>query len=422
MRICRALAGMTPNKVTFISILSACTSQEALDNGKKIHAEVIKAGLESDVRVGTALLSMYARCGSPVDAQAAFDGIHHKNVYSWTALLTMYCKHNDLHNASQVFHKMPTRDAVAWNVMIAGYSQHLEYADQVLTVFDQMQREGVKPTKVTFMIVLSACADLTAVEEGSQVHAQITKAGFETDFCVGSALVDMYAKCGSLADARHVFDKMPNKDTIAWTAVITGYAQHGDGKESIRLFREMVRQGVSPDEVTFVGLLTACSHMGFVDTGCHYFELMIQEHGIQPTLKHFGCMVHLLGRANCFEEAHKLITAMPIEPDSLTWGALLGACRVHNNVELAELAAEEQLKLQPKNPAAVFMLLSNIYAAASRWNDVAKIRKVMKAGHEYLKLDLHGHTWIEVDNKLKEFCCMKDKSHTCTGYIERWRD
>jgi hypothetical protein len=113
---------------------------------------------------------------------------------------------------------------------------------------------------------------------------------------------------------------------------------------------------------------------------------------------------------------------MPIEPDSLTWGALLGACRVHNNVELAELAAEEQLKLQPKNPAAVFMLLSNIYAAASRWNDVAKIRKVMKAGHEYLKLDLHGHTWIEVDNKLKEFCCMKDKSHTCTGYIERWRD
>ncbi|KAG0598862.1 hypothetical protein M758_12G106600 [Ceratodon purpureus] len=372
--------GPNPDKVTYLSILNAIASPQVLEWGKEVHAQIIAAGYETDVRMGTALLNMYFKCGSPKDAQEVFD-------------------------------KMTTRDIVTWNTLIAGYAA-AGCSEEALTAFRQMQSEEYQPDKVTYMNSLNACANSGALEQGKSIHAQLLELGFVSDMGVGNALVHMYAKCGSIIDARQVFDQMTSRDIISWTTLIRGYAQYGSGRDALEIFEQMKTEGIQPDERTFVGVLSACSHAGLVEEGRHYFASLSRDHGLNPTVEHYGCMVDLLGRAGHLDEAEDVIKNMPLKAGAPIWGALLGACKIHNNLAMAERAAEQCLRCQPQD-AGVYVLLSHMYAEAGEWDSVAKLRKLME--DRRVKKE-PGRSWILVDKQVHSFVA-EDKSHPQTEQI-----
>ncbi|KAH9329652.1 hypothetical protein KI387_001760 [Taxus chinensis] len=390
--------GMNPDIITFISILTACSKLEALKQGKQVHTHAIKTGLELHGTMGNALVSMYAKCGCTDDARFVFDKMPELNVVSWTAMIAGYLRCDSIDFARQLFDRMPERDVVAWTAMIVGYAQ---YGDEkeVIQLSEHMLRSGPKPNNFTFSCILSVFASLADLEKGRQIHAHTTKIGFDSHVSVSNSLVTMYAKCGIIEDARQVFRHMPEQDAVSWTAIIAGNAQHGFGREAIHLFEIMLQKGMKPDHITFLGVLTGCSHAGLLDEGRYYFSFMSQDYRITPRASHYACMIDLLGRAGCLREAVDLINNMPIEPDAYVWGALLGACRVHGNVDLAKHAAEGLFMLEPEH-AGAYSLLANIYASSGKWDDVAKVRKLMK--DRGVKKD-PGCSWIEIKNKVHVF-------------------
>ncbi len=365
---------ITVNSITYLSILNACSNKAALAQGKEVHTHIVKAGLESDVRVGNALVSMYARCGSMKDAQQVFDSMANRNVISWTAMIGGFSKDGD--------------------------------GEEAFSVFNQMQQEGIVPNTITFISILKLCASTAALLAGKRVHAIINQAGLQADICVGNALVDMYAKCGSIVDAQEVFDKMHERDVVSWNAMITGYAQHGLGEDALQLYDQMRQEGPSPDSTTFVGVLSACSHAGLVYEGLQLFNSMCHDYSIIPTVEHYGCMVDLLGRAGLLNAAEGFIRNMPFEADASIWAAFLGACRIHSNIKLADHAAKILLRTETQN-AAVYVQLSNIYAAAGLWDDVEKVRNSMK--DRGVKKE-PGRTWIELGDQTHSFMT-EDRSH-----------
>eukprot|EP01018_Ginkgo_biloba_P003629 Gb_16327 [translate_table: standard] len=385
-------ANAKPNSLTMVNLLWVCTLLGAVQQGNRIHNYIIKCGFESDIVVETALIDMYAKCGS-------------------------------IEIARQLFARMSRRNVVSWSAMIAGYAQN-GLANDALILFHQMQQAGVKPNSVTMVSVLSACAYLAALQQGKWIHAYIVKSGFESDVSVGNSLVDMYAKCGSLEIARNFFDKMPKRDVISWNAMIAGYGMHGHGEDALAVFTQMQQTSVKPNHITFVSILSACSHAGLVDYGWQYFDCMGRDYCIAPTVKHYACMVDLLGRAGYLDEAYDFIKSMPLEPDDSVWGALLGACRIHCNIEIGERVAEHLFDLEPEN-AGYYVLMSNIYAAAGKWNEVAKVRAMMNA--RGVK-KTPGCSLIEVNKTIHEFL-VGDRSHpqseiiyemlkTLTGQLE----
>ncbi|CAM6030238.1 unnamed protein product [Sphagnum balticum] len=401
-----------PSRYTFMSLVNGCARFRTLEKGKHVHALSIKAGLASDTWVGNALIDMYAKCGSVEDARGVFDGMQKRDVVSWNAMIAGYSRQNLHEDAFSLFDEMQTagiRNVVSWTAMISGYAQQ-NHSKAAIEVFSQMQREGVKPDRVTFISVLDACANLAALQKGKSIHAQILKAGLDSDNGVEIALVNMYAKCGSLVHADQVFDKMLQRDVVVWTVMIVGYAQHGRGKEAIQLFEWMKREGVKPDSLTFTGLLTACSHVGLVEEGRCYFRSITQDYGITPAMQHYGSMVDLLGRAGRLDEAADFIEKMPFEADASVWGALLGACKIHCNVELAECAAKRLLVLDPDN-GSWYVLLSNIYAAVGMSDKAQYMRKLMKKRGAMMD---PGPSWVEVDNEVHLFVA-EDRSHQYRG-------
>ncbi|KAJ7529958.1 hypothetical protein O6H91_15G072200 [Diphasiastrum complanatum] len=359
--------GVQPDNVTFALLLKACASLAALGQGKQLHSDIIKRGFQSDKLVGNTLVDMYAKCGRTEDAR-------------------------------ELFNNMSERDAVSWNAMIAGYAQN-GLGKEALALYEQMKEEGLQPNNVTFVLLLKACASLAALEQGKQLHSDIIKRSFQSDVIVGSTLVDMYAKCGRTEDARELFNNMSERDVASWNAMIVGYAQNGLGKEALSLFDQMQREGTKPNEVTYICLLSACAHSRLVDEGRYVFDSMCKNHGVTPTREHYACMVDLLGRAGCLSDAELFINKMPIQADSVVWMTLLGAARNHGHVEIGKRAFDRVVKLEPKN-AAPYVLLSNIYAAAGRKDELAKIRNEMKdAGVKKMP----GCSWIEVDNQVHAF-------------------
>eukprot|EP01018_Ginkgo_biloba_P024506 Gb_17916 [translate_table: standard] len=366
--------GVKPNEVTFTIVLGACATLQAVDQGKQVHAQIIKAQYQPSVSVGSALVNMYATCGS-------------------------------LDYAFRVFDKLTTHDVVLWTAMIVGYAQN-GHSEEALKFFHHMHCGGTKPNHFTYSSALSACASLTALEEGKQVHAHIIKSGVESDVFVGSGLVDMYAKCGSIEDAHQGFDKMPKRDIVSWNTMIAGYAQHGHAREALQAFDQMKQSGIKPNHITFIGVLSACSHVGLVSEGHWYFKSLSQDHGITPKMEHYACMVDLLGRAGHLYEAEEFISNMPVEPDALVWATLLGACRIHGNMELGERAAGCLLQLEPQDPVT-YVVLSNIYAAAGRWDAVTKVRRMMKDKGVQKE---PGYSWIRIKNRVHTFLA-EDRSH-----------
>ncbi|CAG7872823.1 unnamed protein product [Brassica rapa] len=361
--------GVRPNVYTYSSVLRSC---KEMSDVRMLHCGIIKEGLESDVFVRSALIDVFAKLGEPEDALSVFD-------------------------------EMVTGDAIVWNSIIGGFAQNSK-SDEALKLFKRMKRGGFTAEQATLTSVLRACTGLTLLELGMQAHVHIVK--YDQDLILNNALVDMYCKCGSLDDARRVFNGMKERDVITWSTMISGLAQNGYSQEALELFESMKASGTKPNYITIVGVLFACSHAGLLEDGWYYFRSMKKLYGIDPVREHYGCMIDLLGKAGKLDDAVKLLNEMECEPDAVTWRTLLGACRVQGNMVLAEYAAKKVIELDPDD-AGTYTVLSNIYANSQKWDSVEEIRTQMR--DRGVKKE-PGCSWIEVNKKIHAFI-IGDESH-----------
>ncbi|XP_077214554.1 tetratricopeptide repeat (TPR)-like superfamily protein [Tasmannia lanceolata] len=408
--------GVRPNEYMLPSILKACANLTDLKTGEKVHCICIRFWLDSDAFISSALVDMYSKCGWIDNARRVFDRILDKDLVAWNAMVSGYAQQGFVRDAWDLVEEMRLvgmkPDSVTWNALIAGFAQVGDHGmalnlfrimrdngvepgvfswtsiiaglvqnfriGDALNVFRQMVVAGVQPNSVTISSLLPACASVADSRHGMEIHGYAVVVGVEEDVFVSSSLVDMYAKCGFIFEAVYLFDKMRERTTVTWNSMIFGYANHGYCNEAINLFNRMMLEGdVKPDHLTFTAVIMACCHAGMVDLGQNLFNLMQNVHGIKPRLEHYAGMVDLLGRAGKLFEAYDLIKTMPVEPDSIVWGALLGSCRNHGNVELAELAALHLSKLEPDS-AGSSVLLSNVFAEAGRWGDAARLKMIVK--------------------------------------------
>ncbi|XP_064959445.1 pentatricopeptide repeat-containing protein At3g02330, mitochondrial-like [Musa acuminata AAA Group] len=375
--------GLEPDEFTYGSVLKACAGLQSLDCGVKVHNKMIKSGLSLDSFVGSALVDMYCKCGMMGEAQKLHDRIDKQTL-------------------------------VSANAIISGFSLQKQ-SEEAQSFFSQMLDNGLEPDNFTYATVLDTCADLATIELGKQIHAQIMKLDLDKDVFISSTLVDMYAKCGNMNDSLLTFEKMLNRDLVSWNAMICGYAYHGLGLDALRMFERMQLEKVRPNHTTFVAVLRACGHVGLFDEGMSYFHLMTNHYELEPQLEHYSCMVDIVGRSKGIIEALELIDKMPFEADAVIWRTLLSVCKIQGNVEVAEVAANSLLVLDPEDSSS-FVLLSNIYADAGRWGEVSKMRRLMRQSK--LKKE-PGCSWIEIKNELHTFL-VGDKAHPrCSEIYER---
>ncbi|XP_039062458.1 pentatricopeptide repeat-containing protein At5g66520-like [Hibiscus syriacus] len=396
-------SGFLPNNYTFSFVLRACTENSTL--GLASHAQVIKLGWESYDFVLNGLIHLYANWNSMEAARKLFDVSTARDVITWTALINGYVKSGQADLARELFGQMPERNAVSWSAMITGYI-HMGMFSQALELFNSMQLSGLHPNHAGIVGALTACASLGSLDHGRWIHAYVDRNGMELDRVLGTALVDMYAKCGCIEIAYSVFEKMPDKDVFAFTSLISGLANHGRSADAIRLFARMQSEKVFPNEVTFISVLSACSRMGLVDEGLRIFNCMSAVYGIEPGVQHYGCLVDLLGRAGLLEEAKRFVGEMPMEPDSYVLGALLNSCRVHGDVELGKEMVESLVE-RGLDHGGVHVLLSNMYASSNRWDRVVKVREEM--GTKKVRKE-PGCSLIEIGGRMSEFVA-GDMSH-----------
>ncbi|KAL4198695.1 hypothetical protein AMTRI_Chr03g47320 [Amborella trichopoda] len=370
--------GKSPDAYTFPFVLRACSLLLAIDKGKEIHGFIVKLGLMSNVYVGGTLIDMYAKC-------------------------------NKIKYASKVFEKMPTKDVVSWAAMIGGYEK-CKCFEEALRLFVRMRYQVLEaPNEASLVSAISACGLLGALERGKCIHSLLCKEGVSV--ILGNVLIDMYAKCGCIEEAIMVFHSLPVKDVFTWSGMVVGLAMNGLSDEAIAIFRHMQEVGQRPNGVTYVGVLTACAHVGYMDEGRFFFDSM-RDYGLEPGIEHYGCMVDLFARAGYLNEAWLVLESMPMKPDPIMWGSLLGACRIHGNVSLGERIGKHVIDLDPLHGGR-YVLLSNIYASAKRWADVEMVRGMMEErGVEKRP----GWSMIEVRGVLHSFF-VGDKRHPQTQEI-----
>lgn len=394
--------GIKPDCLSFPFLVKECTRRLDGIHGRIIHGHIIKFGWHNDLFIQNSLISFYSRLGSLSIAHSLFDEMPHRDIVTWNSLMVAYLRSGDLDAAFELFTKMKKRNIITWNSIITGFVQGGR-SREALDFFHQMQLLGddlVKPDKVTIASILSACASLGAIDHGKWVHSYLKRSEVEFDMVIGTALVDMYGKCGSLERAVEVFDEMPKKDVLAWTAMISAFALHGYSEDAFDLIVAMKSQGVKPNEVTFLGLLSACAHSGLVEKGRWCFDMMRRVYSIQPQAQHYACIVDILGRAGLLKEAYELIKSMPMEPDVYVWGALLGGCQMHGNVELGETVAKHLIDLEPLNHA-FYVNLCDIYGKANKFDNAKRIRALMNENG--IKKEFPGCSMIELDGIVYDF-------------------
>lgn len=390
--------GPAPDRVTMLSAIAASAELGNLSFGRQCHAYVLRNGLESWDNIGNAIIDMYTKCCKQKWACRVFDRMSNKTIVSWNSLIAGFVRNGDVESAQSMFYEMPKRNLVSWNTMIRALVQESCFNDAI-ELFRIMHNEGVRADRVTMMSVASACGYLGALDIAKWTYTYVGKYGIQCDMRLSTALVDMFARCGDPQSAMEVFETMKERDVSAWTAAIGAMAMGGNGVRAVKLFYEMLRQGVKPDEVVFVGVLTACSHAGLVEQGMDIFRNMKGSHGITPQIVHYGCVVDLLGRAGLLDEALDIIKCMPMEPSDAIWGALLAACRIHKNEKMATHVVEI-LSESAKEKTGIQVLLSNIYASAGKWRDVANVRMHMK---EKGIQKVPGSSSIELNGVVHEF-------------------
>uniref|UniRef100_A0A7N0REL4 Chlororespiratory reduction 4 n=1 Tax=Kalanchoe fedtschenkoi TaxID=63787 RepID=A0A7N0REL4_KALFE len=466
------LDGIWPDNFTYPCLLKACCGLHCV---QMIHSSVVKFGFGGDIFVPNALIDSYAKCGvfGISAARKLFDEMSEKDVVSWNTMVGGMVKAGEVENARKLFDEMPERDAVSWNTILDGYAKRGEmgkafelfeempernvvswstmvsgyskagdmemarllfdtmpvkslvpwtiivsgYAEKGLAkdaieMYDRMEEARMELDDGTVISVLAACAESGLLGLGRRVRSSMERVNYERSTAVSNALVNMYAKCGDLDEAFSVFDRIASKDIISWNAMIGGLAMHGRGEEALQVFSRMKREGFTPDKVTLVGVLCACTHAGFVDRGRSYFDKMLEDYGVAPEVEHYGCMIDLLGRRGRLIEAFELMKGMPMEPNEIIWGTLLGACRAHNAVELADEIRDWLMNSEPLDSGNSSML-SNIYAAAGDWGSVARLRARMKSSNVQ---NLPGVSWVELDDEVHEFTVL-DLSHPDSEWI-----
>ncbi|KAI3826002.1 hypothetical protein L1987_00041 [Smallanthus sonchifolius] len=435
---------ITPDHFTVPQILKACSGSENLWVGLQTHVAVVKKGLHSNLYVGNGLITMYGKYDRLLDGRKVFDEMPSRDVVSWNSLVAAYAQNGLFDDAIEVCRTMIescsvkpnagtmaslspavtcatsssnvmfmmemfvnyVRDSlVSWNVMLAVYVNNSMPADAV-NLYLQMESYGIDPDAITVASVLPACGDLSALSLGRKIHEYVKRKRLFPNLTLENALIDMYAKCGSLNDARKVFDEMQTRDVVSWTSMVSAYGMTGDGQTAVTVFSDMQHSGLTPDSISFVPVLSACSHAGLLDQGKQLFKLMTDEYNIVPRLEHLACMVDLLGRSGRINEAYEFIKNMKVKPNDRIWGALLSACKVHANMDIGLVAADQLFQSAPEQ-AGYYVLLSNIYAKAGRWKDVTSIRSIMKV--KGVKKE-PGVSNVELNNQVHSFLA-GDQSH-----------
>lgn len=399
-------AGVSPDYLTYPFLVKASSRLLKWELGVAVHAHVMKTGFESDKFIQNSLIHMYASCGDIVYARKVFDGMLIRNLVSWNAMLDGHAKCGDVISARGVFELMPERDVVSWSSLIDGYVKNGEYREAI-SVFEKMCGSGPKANEVTMVSVLCACAHLGALEQGRMMHQYIIDNGLRLPLVLQTSLVDMYAKCGAIAEALNVFRgvRMSRTDVLIWNAIIGGLATHGLVKESLELFTEMQIVGITPDEVTYLCLLTACAHGGLVKEAWHFFDCL-NKHGMTPKSEHYACMVDVLARAGQLAEAYQFISQRPMEPTASMLGALLSGCMNHGKLDLAEIVGRKLIELEPDHDGR-YVGLSNIYAVEKRWDDARTMREAME--RRGVKKS-PGFSLVEISGTLHRFIA-HDKTH-----------
>ncbi|XP_020206183.1 putative pentatricopeptide repeat-containing protein At3g01580 [Cajanus cajan] len=370
-----------PNRVTVVSALRACASTSKLEEGMQIHKLAVNYGFELDINVSTALMDMYMKCFSP-------------------------------ENANDLFNRMPKKDVVSWAVLFSGYAE-IGMPHKSMGIFCNMLSNGTRPDAIALVKILAASSELGILRQAVCLHAFVTKSGFDSNEFIGASLIELYAKCSSIDNANKVFRGMIHKDVVTWSSIIAAYGSHGQGEEALKLFYEMANHShVKPNDITFVSILSACSHAGLIEEGIEIFHVMVNEYQLIPHSEHYGIMVDLLGRMGELDKALDVINDMPMLPGPHVWGALLGACRIHQNIKMGELAAQNLFPLDP-NHAGYYILLSNIYCVDKNWHDAAKLRTLVKENR--LK-KIIGQSMIEIKNEVHSFVA-GDRFHGESDHI-----
>lgn len=400
-----------PDGFAVVGALSASGGVGDLRAGEALHGMIFRCGLGSEPVVGNALVDMYSRCGRFEGAVAVFEEMAVKDHVTWGSMLHGYIKCVGVDSALSFFDQMPMKSVVSWTALITGHVQ-AKNPIRALELFGRMVLEGHRPTHFTIVGVLSACADIGALDLGRVIHGYGSKFNVSTNIIVSNALMDMYAKSGSIEMAFAVFEEVPLKDAFTWTTMISSFTVQGDGSKALELFGDMLRSGIVPNSVTFVSVLSACSHAGLIQQGKELFDKMRGTYNINPQLEHYGCMVDLLGRGGLLEEAEALIYDMDVEPDVVIWRSLLSACLVHGNDRLAEIAGKEIIKREPGDDG-VYVLLWNIYASSDKRKEALDMRNQMLMRKVFKK---PGCSWIEVDGGVHEFL-VEDKTHAARREI-----
>lgn len=383
--------GVEPDSFTYPSLLKACALlPAALEEGMQIHGQIFKLGFEDDLFVQNSLINLYGKCSKIELSRAVFDQIERRSVASWSALIAAHAR--------------------------------LGMWSECLKLFGYMtsDQQCLRAEESILVSVLSACANLGALDLGRCTHGSLLKNLTGLNVVVETSLIDMYAKCGSLEKGMCVFRKMAEKNRFSYSVMISGLAMHGRGIEALRVFSEMLEEkwAAPPDDIVYVGVLNACSHAGLVEEGLEYFNKMRFEHKIEPTIQHYGCMVDLMGRAGMLDEAINLIKSMPMEPNDICWRSLLGACKLHNNLKIGETAARNLFQLSNSNNASDYVTLSNMYAQAQKWEKVAEIRKQMASITGLIQTKTPGFSLVEVKRKVYRFVSQDMSSPKCDGVYE----
>ncbi|XP_008787192.2 pentatricopeptide repeat-containing protein At3g26782, mitochondrial-like [Phoenix dactylifera] len=480
--------GARPDRFTFPPVLKACGHLRDLQTGAKVHRDTVEFGYCYDVFVGNSLIAMYGKGGALETARRVFDEMSERNVVTWTAMIGASAQNGHTEEALSLFHSMldgrvrPNRatflnvmpcvfkaeeaddlykligrqgldsdmfvqnamvgmysrcgkiefarhlfdrilekDLASWSSMIEGYAR-ADMFDEALKLFRKMKLAGILLDHVILLGIIRACSNslLASLQHAQFIHGFVVRNLLDQNLMVQTALIDLYVKRGSLRNARRIFDQMQQKNLVSWSTMVSGYGMHGRGEDALKLFICM-KGSVKPDHIVFVSVLSACSHAGLIDEGWQCFNSMVAEFGIVPRAEHYACMVDLLGRAGQLKEAREFIERMPIKPDSSVWGSLLGACRIHPNAEIAELAAKSLFELEPENSGR-YILLSNIYTSLGKIEEAHRIRALMRRRGVR---KIAGYTIIEVKNKVYKFFVgdrMNPQSHLIYKELERLMD
>ncbi|KAL9234713.1 hypothetical protein vseg_009551 [Gypsophila vaccaria] len=393
---------------TYTNVLSACANSGLFRPGREIHAHIFRKELKGKVKlsssVSNALVTLYCKCGRIHEARHIFEQMPVKDIISWNSILSGYATAGKVLEAKEFFGRMSEKNHLSWAMMIAAYAQN-GLGEEGVRLINQMRHEGFQPCDYCYAGAATACSNLGALDQGRQLHSQVIRLGYESSISMGNALITMYGRCGTVDDARLIFTTMPSVDSISWNAMIAAFGHHGYGAQALELYEQMLGVGIPPDRITFLTIITACSHSGLVHQGRRYFDSM-RKYQIVPGEDHYARMIDLFCRAGKFSEAEELIDSMPSEPKAPVLEAMLAGCRIHGKLDLGIKVAEKLLNLIPQNDGT-YILLSNIYAAAGQWTDVARVRALMR--DRGVKKE-PACSWIDVENMVHVFL-VDDTSH-----------